>query len=37
MSGLIAIVGRTMETHGAELDIKSQLGRGTTIAVKFPV
>jgi signal transduction histidine kinase len=33
----LAIVGRTIETHGGELDIKSQLGRGTTIKLIFPV
>jgi signal transduction histidine kinase len=32
----LAIVGRTIETHGGELDIKSQPGRGTTIAILFP-
>jgi signal transduction histidine kinase len=33
----LAIVGRTIETHGGELDIKSQPGRGTTIAILFPL
>jgi signal transduction histidine kinase len=32
----LAIVGRTIETHGGELDIKSKPGRGTTIAILFP-
>jgi signal transduction histidine kinase len=32
----LAIVGRTIETHGGELDIKSRLGHGTTIAILFP-
>ena len=32
----LAIVGRTIETHGGELDIKSDLGRGTTIRLIFP-
>ncbi len=32
----LAIVGRTIETHGGELEIKSQPGRGTTIAILFP-
>jgi signal transduction histidine kinase len=33
----LAIVGRTIETHGGELDIKSELQRGTTIRLIFPV
>lgn len=32
----LAIVGRTIETHGGELNIQSQRGRGTTIAISFP-
>ena len=32
----LAIVGRTIETHGGELDIKSELGRGTRIRLIFP-
>lgn len=32
----LAIVGRTIETHGGELDIKSRLGQGTTISILFP-
>ena len=32
----LAIVGRTIETHGGELNIQSQIGRGTTIAIQFP-
>jgi signal transduction histidine kinase len=32
----LAIVGRTIETHGGELDIKSELQRGTTIRLIFP-
>jgi len=32
----LAIVGRTIETHGGELNIQSQPGRGTTIAIRFP-
>ncbi|MGC3958026.1 MAG: ATP-binding protein [Verrucomicrobiota bacterium] len=32
----LAIVGRTIETHGGELDIKSELGRGTAIRLIFP-
>lgn len=32
----LAIVGRTIETHGGELNIQSQLGRGTTISIQFP-
>lgn len=33
----LAIVGRTIETHGGELDIKSRPGHGTTISILFPV
>jgi signal transduction histidine kinase len=32
----LAIVGRTIETHGGELNIQSQRGRGTTITISFP-
>lgn len=32
----LAIVGRTIETHGGVLEIKSQLGKGTTISILFP-
>jgi len=32
----LAIVGRTIETHGGELNIQSQIGRGTTISIQFP-
>lgn len=32
----LAIVGRTIETHGGELDIKSELGQGTAIRLIFP-
>lgn len=33
----LAIVGRTIETHGGELDIQSERGRGTTISIRFPL
>lgn len=33
----LAIVGRTVETHGGELDIQSERGRGTTISIRFPL
>ena len=32
----LAIVGRTIETHGGELNIRSQIGKGTTISILFP-
>jgi signal transduction histidine kinase len=32
----LAIVGRTIETHGGELQIRSQRGQGTTITITFP-
>jgi signal transduction histidine kinase len=32
----LAIVGRTIETHGGDLNIQSQRGRGTTITISFP-
>lgn len=32
----LAIVGRTIETHGGELQIQSQRGRGTTITITLP-
>jgi signal transduction histidine kinase len=33
----LAIVGRIIETHGATVDIKSKLGKGTTFEVNFPL
>jgi signal transduction histidine kinase len=33
----LAIVGRTIETHGGTVRINSELGRGTTFEVSFPV
>jgi signal transduction histidine kinase len=32
----LAIVGRTVETHGGQLDVSSQRGQGTTIRLHFP-
>jgi signal transduction histidine kinase len=32
----LAIVGRTIETHGGELNIQSRRGHGTTITITFP-
>jgi len=33
----LAIVGRIIETHHGHIRIKSQIGRGTTIGITFPV
>jgi signal transduction histidine kinase len=32
----LAIVGRIIETHRGEIRIKSKIGRGTNIVIKFP-
>jgi signal transduction histidine kinase len=37
-SGLgLAIVGRIIETHHGEIDVRSRVGRGTTIRITLPV
>jgi signal transduction histidine kinase len=33
----LAIVGRVIETHRGEIEIKSRVGRGTTISVRLPL
>jgi len=33
----LAIVGRIIETHRGDIRIKSKIGRGTGIVIKFPV
>jgi len=33
----LAIVKRMVEAHGGTIDVKSQVGRGTTIAFTLPV
>jgi signal transduction histidine kinase len=33
----LAIVGRIIETHRGDIRIKSRIGRGTSIVIKFPV
>lgn len=33
----LAIVGRIIETHRGDIRIKSRIGRGTNIVIKFPV